>query len=365
VRNRYLDLLRAAAILRVIAYHLFGWPWLTIALPAMGVMFALAGSLMAASLENRPAGRVVASRLRRLLPPLWVFGLVAVPVMLAAGWAHEDGEHPLRLSRLAFWVLPVGDPPGSEWGVDWWEPLWYLRAYLWFVVLSPVLYAVYRRVGWLAVAAPIGLLALLDVTGFELPEVADAAMWDVAAYGACWVAGFAHHDGRLARVRPWAIVAVAGVLGASAMYWLRDHAGENGLDLNDVPESQALWSLAFVLVVLRWQPGTGRLDRVRPIRAAVDALNARAVTIYLWHNVMIAAMWPALTWLALDDLGVLNGPMALGATLLLTAGAVLAFGWVEDLAARRRPRLWPSGRTTVPTPPAPARPSPDLTPARE
>ena len=41
-RNRYLDLLRAAAIGRVIVYHLFGWPWLTIVLPAMGVMFALA-----------------------------------------------------------------------------------------------------------------------------------------------------------------------------------------------------------------------------------------------------------------------------------------------------------------------------------
>ena len=355
VRNRYLDLLRAAAILRVIVYHLFGWPWLTIALPAMGVMFALAGSLMAASLDDRAAGRVVVSRLRRLLPPLWAFGLVAVPVMLAAGWAHEDGDQPLRLSRLAFWVLPVGDPPGSEWGVDWWEPLWYLRAYLWFVLLSPLLYAAYRRIGWPTVAAPIALLAILDRTGFALPATADAAMWDVAAYGACWIAGFAHHDGRLARVRLWVLLPVAGALGAAALYWLHGHPGENGPDLNDVPESQALWSLAFVLLVLRFKPGTGWLDRLRPVRAAVDVLNARAVTVYLWHNVMIAVMWAALTWLALDDLGVLNGPVTLAATLLLTAGAALAFGWVEDLAARRRPRLWPAGRTT-------ARPSPALDP---
>src|SRR3954453_12257866 len=95
VRNRYLDLLRAAAIVRVIVYHLFGWPWLSIALPAMGIMFALAGSLTAASLEKRAGRQVVFARLRRLLPPLWLLGLLAVPVMLVIGWRHESGgEHP-------------------------------------------------------------------------------------------------------------------------------------------------------------------------------------------------------------------------------------------------------------------------------
>lgn len=43
-RDRYLDLLRAVALVRVVVYHLFGWAWLTILFPSMGVMFALAGS---------------------------------------------------------------------------------------------------------------------------------------------------------------------------------------------------------------------------------------------------------------------------------------------------------------------------------
>ena len=42
------------ALVRVVVYHLFGWAWLTVLFPSMGVMFALAGSLMARSL-NRPA----------------------------------------------------------------------------------------------------------------------------------------------------------------------------------------------------------------------------------------------------------------------------------------------------------------------
>jgi peptidoglycan/LPS O-acetylase OafA/YrhL len=348
VRNRYLDLLRAAAIVRVIVYHLFGWPWLSILLPAMGIMFALAGSLTAASLDKRGADQVVISRLRRLLPPLWLLGLVAVPVMLAAGWAQEHGDNPFSVARLGFWILPVGDPPGSDRGLDLWEPLWYIRAYLWFVVLSPIMYLAYRKIGWAAVAAPLALVVALDATGLTLPATADAAMWDFAAYGACWIAGFAHHDGRLARLKPPVVLGAAVVLAAAALYWLRGHPGEGGYDLNDVPESQALWSLAFVLVALRWQPGMAWLGRVRPLDRAVTLLNGRAVTIYLWHNIAIAAVWPILTFLALDDLGRLDDPVDLLSALALTAGAVLAFGWAEDLAARRRPRLWPS--TEIPRP---------------
>ena len=343
MRNRYLDLLRAAAIVRVIVYHLFGWPWLSIVLPAMGIMFALAGSLTAASLEKRSARKVVTSRLRRLLPPLWLLGLIAVPLMLVAGWAHEDGEHPFSIPRLFFWILPLGDPPGSDKGIDAWEPLWYIRTYVWFILLSPAFYLLYRKVGWLAVAAPILLMAVLDKTGFSLPDTADAEMWDFATYGACWIAGFAHHDGRLSRVRPGLVIAAAVVLGGAAMYWLRGHQGPDAWDLNDVSESQALWSLGVVLLALRWQPPMAWLARMQPLDKAVTLLNARAVTVYLWHNIAIAAVWPLLTVLTLDDVGhPLDVPLDLAASLALTALAVLLFGWVEDLAARRRPRLWPT-----------------------
>jgi hypothetical protein len=341
VRNRYLDLLRSAAIVRVIVYHLFGWPWLSIVLPAMGVMFALAGSLTAASLDRRGAREVVTSRLRRLLPPLWLLALIAVPVMLVLGWVHEGGEIPYSPAKLLLWILPIGDPPGSDKGVDVWEPLWYIRAYLWFVVLSPVMYLAYRKTGWVAVGAPIVLIAVLDKTGFSLPDIADAAMWDFVTFAACWMAGFAHHDGRLARTRPWVLVSAALILGAAAMYWLKGHPGPDGYDLNDVTESQALWSLAFVLLALRWEPPMAWLPRLRPLDRAVTLLNGRAVTIYLWHNIAIAAIWPVLAVVALDDLGRLDPVVDLTTALLLTGVAVLAFGWAEDLAARRRPRLWP------------------------
>ncbi|HET6479465.1 MAG TPA: acyltransferase family protein [Actinoplanes sp.] len=360
MRNRYLDLLRAAAIVRVIVYHLFGWPWLSILLPAMGVMFALAGSLTAASLSKRDAGRVITSRLRRLLPPLWLLAVIAVPVMLVAGWTQEDnGEHPFSPVRLAFWILPLGDPPGSDQAIDVWEPLWYLRAYVWFVLLSPVLFALWRRIGWVTVALPLLLMAALDGTGFELPGTADAALWDFVTYGACWIVGFAHQDGRLAKLRPWLAYPIALALAAGALWWARD---EGTWDLNDISESQALWSLAFVLVVLRWQPPTGWLARIGPLDRAVNLINARAVTIYLWHNIAIAAVWPVLTVVALDDLGDRTGAVTdLVLAFVLTLGAVLFFGWAEDVGARRRLRLWPNTHR-VPTPEVVAEPAPEPAP---
>ncbi|WP_122982306.1 acyltransferase family protein [Actinoplanes teichomyceticus] len=362
MRNRYLDLLRAAAIVRVIVYHLFGWSWLSIVMPAMGVMFALAGSLTAASLEKRPAGRVVTSRLRRLLPPLWLLGLVAVPVMIYLGWAREeDGEHPFTPWKLAFWILPLGDPPGSELGIDAWEPLWYIRAYVWFVLLSPVLWFAWKRMGpacWLLVIAPIAAIVLLDRTGFGLPEAADVVMWDFVTYAACWLMGFAHRDGRLRRLSPATVVLLAVVLGAAALQYQNGHQGEDAWDLNDVSESQSLYSLAFVLLALRWQPGMGWLARIRPLDRAVTLLNARAVTVYLWHNLAIAAIWPVLTFLAFDDLGRLEKPVTLGVTFALTAVAVVLFGWAEDLGARRRPRWWPDTATAPAVSAAPAEPAP-------
>ena len=49
-RDGYFDLLRAVALVRVVAYHTFGWAWAGMVFPSMGVMFALAGTLISAYL---------------------------------------------------------------------------------------------------------------------------------------------------------------------------------------------------------------------------------------------------------------------------------------------------------------------------
>ena len=161
-RNGYFDLLRAAALLRVITYHTLGWPWLHVAIPAIGVMFALAGSLMAASLSRRSALPVLASRARRLLPPLWAFGIVG----LAVGWLTlGSGGH--EWYRLLFWLLPLRDPESNSTEFGFVDILWYVRTYLWFVILSPVFVATFRKAPAVTLIAPLALLPGVALTHYQ------------------------------------------------------------------------------------------------------------------------------------------------------------------------------------------------------
>jgi hypothetical protein len=210
-RDRYFDLLRGIALFRVVFYHLMGWAWLPIVFPSMGVMFALAGNLMARSLARRPALEVVRGRLRRLLPPLWLLGAVGVTGMTVAGWSPDDEGHPgWWWLHLGYWILPLSDPPygdglpgvqgliGDDWAVDMAVPLWYIRAYLWFVLLSPLLLRALRRLPWPTILAPVALSAALEFGALSVPSWRlEANLSDFGAFGACWLLGMAHQEGIL------------------------------------------------------------------------------------------------------------------------------------------------------------------------
>jgi peptidoglycan/LPS O-acetylase OafA/YrhL len=330
VRNRYFDLLRALAIARVVVYHTTGWAMLTIAFPAMGIMFALAGSLMAASLD-RHGVRAVGRRLRRLLPPLWMMAAVFVPAMVLSG---------LRLDhRLLLWLLPLNDPPANGWGSLALSVIWYLRDYLWFVVVSPLALPLFRRFPVPMVLAPLALLAAI-----ELGLPANNVVADFGLYFACWLLGFAHHDGMLTRMSRPLLLALAGGSAALGATWFLTHPGPRGLDLNDIRLGDGLWSTAFVLVVLGLAPaGAAWVDRIAAAGRAVTVLNGRAVTIYLWHMPVVVACTAVLTRYGLWHDDPAGMPVRLAVVIPLVVLLVAVFGWVEDVAARRRPALLPTG----------------------
>lgn len=340
-RDRWFDTLRALALGRVIAYHMFGAAWLSFVFPAMGVMFALGGSLMAASLDRTPH-RAVSGRLRRLLPGLWALGVVLVPLMLWHGWTDRPAW-PALLS----WLVPLVQPPGSGWATDVTGVLWYLVTYLWFVLLSPTALALYRRWPVWSVLVPLAGVVFLQAAGPSLGGPVDSVLTDMATFGACWLVGFAHRDGRLRRLRPGSLLALAALCLTVALGWLVTHPGD-GLDLNDIPVAQAFWSLGIVLVLLRTAPPMAWLGRVRPLDRLVTGLNSRALTIYLWHNAAIAVCFPVGDLLGFWRLG----PWGyLAVALVILGGPVLALGWIEDLSARRPPRLLPWPRLARAVPP--------------
>ncbi|MGW0940350.1 acyltransferase family protein [Streptomyces sp. NPDC002666] len=364
-RDRYLDLLRAVALVRVVVFHLFGWAWLTVLFPSMGVMFALAGSLMARSLA-RPAWSVVRSRLRRLLPPMWAFLAVVVPVVLLLGWKPVREEGIWWFLKLGCYLLPVGTPPfpwesGSEGGfleTSWAEqamgPLWYIRAYLWFVLASPLLLKAFRRLPWVTLLAPIGLTAVIGTGLVTVPGTAGEGLVDFAVFGSCWILGFAHNDGLLRTVPRYLTVSMATFLMAFALWWASGHLTEEGWNLDEIPLSQATWSLGFCVILLQYAPSWRQLPgRLAGWDSLVTLANNRAVTIYLWHNLLLMAgfllidqLWNV-PWVG-DHLGTYidasDNALELIVIWPLIGLMILAVGWVEDVAAKRRPRLWPNGQ---------------------
>ncbi|MFI8170243.1 acyltransferase [Streptomyces sp. NPDC085931] len=341
-RDRYFDTLRALALVRVVAYHTFEWAWAGLVFPSMGVMFGLAGTLMARSLA-RPAPGVVANRFRRLLPPFWFWGLFVTGAMLVHGWMPGW--------QIVYWVVPLGDPPGSARGEQAWEILWYLRTYLWFVLLSPPLLRLFRRA-----PVPVLLSSLAPVVVLtQVRQPPDGrfgtALTDLATFLCCWLLGFAHHEGVLARLKPASLLPPAlAALAFGAWYALAHRAEYGTYDLDENPLAQAFWSAGFVALLLyakaRLGTGFAGLARHRRLDRLVTVVNARAVTIYLWHEIALILAVPLIdrcwdvpafeAYLPLDSQWFL-----FGVAWVLIAVFVLLCGWVEDVAARRAPRLLP------------------------
>ncbi|MFE2421770.1 acyltransferase family protein [Streptomyces hokutonensis] len=342
-RDRYFDTLRAVALIRVVTYHTFGWAWCGMVFPSMGIMFGLAGTLMAKSLE-RPAFKVVRSRMRRLLPPFWFWGFFVVVAMMIHDWMPGW--------QIIFWVVPVGDPPGNSWGLQAWEILWYLRTYLWFVLLSPALLWIFRK-------APIPVLLLTLVPIVVLKYVWSGpdnrfgnALWDLSTYLFCWILGFAHRDGVLQKLKPFLVVTLSIAAIVFGGWYAFTHQAEAGTyDLDENPLAQTYWSAGYVMLLM-WAKAYFNIDFAwltrfkRPDRV-VTIFNSRAVTIYLWHEIALVLAVPLTDqfwkvpafekWLPLGSQWFM-----FGIGWILIAVFIVLCGWVEDVAAKKKPRLLPS-----------------------
>lgn len=335
-RSSYVDTLRALAIVRVYVHHTLWISWLTTIFPSMWVMFAIAGLLTARSIDSRGGRGTVQARFRRALPPLWGLAAVAVPLMLLTGWA-TDTASPLSWPDLVYWIVPLANPPTSSWAGAFALALWYLRAYLWFVLLSPMLLWAFRRWPLPTLVAPMALaiaLALPPLVTIPASKVTDVVS-GVAIYGTAWILGFARYTGVLDRLSTRAIWITAVCLGAAGLAWGLWFGSDDGWPFSN-QVAEALWGTGFVLVLLRWHPSMEWLTRRPAFAKAVTFLNSRAVTIYVWHLPVLLAGGVLLGLAGVSTDGMAGRFAALTLGVGLMSVAVMAVGWIEDVAARRR-----------------------------
>ncbi|MGC0401349.1 hypothetical protein RKD27_003993 [Streptomyces sp. SAI-126] len=142
-------------------------------------------------------------------------------------------------------------------------------------------------------------------------------------------------------------------IGFGGWYALTHQAETGSYDLDDIPLAQAFWSAGYV-TLLMWAKSCFGIDfawltRFRRTDRIVTVFNSRAVTIYLWHEIalilavpLIDRFWdvPAFEkWLPLESQWFM-----FGVGWVLIAVFVLMCGWVEDVAAKKKPQLLPGGR---------------------
>ncbi|MFF4825153.1 acyltransferase [Streptomyces sp. NPDC001312] len=353
-RDRYVDFLRAWAIVLVVLGHWLitglvresdgritapellatvPWTqWLTLGFQIMPLFFLAGGHAAGGSWSRARAaggsatGWVGRRALRLLLPAGAYSGLV----LLAVGICTAVGVEPGTLA-LVGWAMAM--------------QFWFLPVYLLLSALTPPLHAAHRRWG-LRVAVVMGMgAAAVDALAVtvHVPYVGLADY--VLVWGVAYQLGFCWRDGLLTRRR---LLSAAMTVGGGAAFAALVALGPFPVSLifvtgqapsNTNPPSVAMlaWVVAQVGLCLLVAPAVRRfLDREWVWRL-VQSVGGASMTLYLWHMlpVLVVAAAFYLTALAPEPAFGSGGWWALRVPWLLVLGLVLA-GFVAALRPLER-----------------------------
>ena len=364
-RNRYVDALRAASILVVVLGHwtmaavvvrdgelypghvLVLAPWthpVTWLFQVMPVFFLVGGyanalSWRAAQRRQEEYGTWLRARARRLLLPV-------VPVLVAwfaaGAVALEAGVDPATL-RLASSVALV--------------PTWFLAAYVVVVALAPAALRAWERWGVRTVVAGALVAGLVDLVSLRTGSLAVGFVNYVVVWATVHQLGFAWVDGRLSGARARVSLGAVGLVGAVLLVALGPYPvsmiGVDTATVNNTYPTRVtmlllgMFQAGVVLTLERW----GRRVTDRPaVWTAVVAVNARIMTVYLWHVTAMVAVIGVALLLGGRGLGAeplsgawwLTRPAWYVVLAVATAGLVSLFGRFEspDVDVRPAPVWW-------------------------
>jgi peptidoglycan/LPS O-acetylase OafA/YrhL len=328
-----LDVLRAVATVRVVLYHSSGdprWSWFA----AMPAMFFVGGALYAKSLDRRPSMVVLRHRLRRILVPMWAWSAFVFLVYTVNGsWGRVPGW------GIPGFILPITPPVGPQGLHDplhWtWMALWYLNAYIVFMIIGIPLRRLQQK-------HPVAIMAVLAVPIVVSGIAGPNAVAGLTSNLVFWLLGYWYHDHRHRMPSRRTLGGVGLVATVIALGYGAAVTGQWVIVTSD-PFLNAAVGVAWVALALALAPGVERVAALRPVDVVVTWIQQRALTIYLWHALATGIV---IEW-ALHNSTFDSGWTRVAAVFVLTFLIVLATGWIEDVAAERRAKVWPLEPRTI------------------
>jgi len=332
-RDTGLDLLRAAASIRVFLWHATGFAALTF-VGAIPVMFWLNGMLLAASMNRHGVFTTLRSRAKRLLIPYWGFAAVMTTLM---AWKDDSYE---PAGEMLSWLLPLGTPEGAAWQAGWiTEPLWYLRTYAWLLMLSPLIaWAIKMRTKTTLLTLAAGTFALEITLG-----IGAWAVQDLLTYGVFFAAGIAATNGwAIARTNRRILGALAAVGAATLWQLARPLDGV----VNNSHSIHLLVGIGTLALVAEFRGKLSEIADGRRTARFVAFMRERSLTFYLWHAPITGAAWIAAGRYGIES-GAVRTLFAVTVGLIATLAATSVLGVLEDLGAGKNGLRLPAARTLV------------------
>jgi hypothetical protein len=372
-RDRTVDALRALAIAGVILGH-----WLVTAL-------VVTSSRTGHGLhDDSPL-----ATMPYLTPVSWIFQTLAI-FFLVGGYAAARSYHGdyrswlrkrlIRLSRpvallVAVWVplaagLYLGGVSGSALHTVLTlvlDPLWFLGVFVVLTALTPLAVAMVRRLGVLAAAIPMIIVAAADAVRFDLGGPSWVGWINVVAgWMVPYLLGIAWARGAFPGRRGPVLLLAGGVAATAALVLFAGYpasmVGVNGAHISNLnPPTLAVvtFGIAQTGLALLLREPLARLMR-RPLAwAAIATVNLSAMTLFLWHQTAFLAV--TMTALLIGRLpGLHTAPSSaiwiaerlawLPVFAIALAGLWLVFHRAEHAPVRRRPR--PAAKACQPGPAA-------------
>jgi peptidoglycan/LPS O-acetylase OafA/YrhL len=169
-------------------------------------------------------------------------------------------------------------------------PLWFLAAYLAAQLNIPLLARFHARAPWLTVAVLAALVVAVDCFRGAMPLLAYANL--VFLWCAVQQLGFLMADGRLARLTrsQLAGLILAANLLLGVVTGLGLYTGNMLVNLNPPNLCLFLLGVSQAAALQLFRPGLVWAWQFGWVRALVMVSGRRAMTVYLWHLPLLAAM---------------------------------------------------------------------------